>query len=317
MRAGLGVILDKQARALAGAKFRAWWDGVAFDAEAFEAARAPTPAPEPETPEQAEAATIEVLFDAPNRERDPRIAALELLWGEGRVAPGEAEVETAAIESLGVSTIGALAILSPSYTAPLMNLTAAHKGAVRVFEWREEVFRALEDAQGAGEVRERTDIVRYDLAGGTLPPDAFAGIVSTDDFTYAPDPAWIAQQIKGALKRGGRAVIETYCGQPSPEFSLAFASAFSEQRVDTIEKLRATLIAAGLEVKTEEDVTEAYGRIIRARFLALREEMAGPRWVAPAIRVAQELAWELESWRVRLQFLSTRRLERRRLTVRR
>ena len=52
----------------------------------------------------------------------------------------------------------------------------------------------------------------------------------------------------------------------------------------------------------------------RAAFKQLGERLAAAG--ALEVPVARELAWEAEAWRMRLQLLATRRLERRRFVLR-
>ncbi len=310
--------MGNQKLALAGAKFRAWWDGVEFDEAAALAALAQVVEPDASGGERRAAAeaskteqsktdearaVADELFDA---EPDPRLYALQMIWGEGRVGPPTDEGEL--IAKLAMPEDGALAVLGPGLSGPIVTLNAGAR-PLHVFEWRAETRETL--AQTLGDVK----VEPFDLDVSPLAPDAYVGLISFDDFTYAGHAPHLAQVCARAVKPGCTALVECYVGPPGPDLSQAFASAFAEPQVRIRTDLVHALTEAGFDVIHEDDLTAAHVTAARAAFESLSAKMAAGPKLAPS--AARELAWESETWRVRLKMLLRRRLERRRFILRR
>lgn len=327
----LGALMDKRKLALAGAKFRAWWDGADFDeesvlaaieaavqnieaedgnkpAEAAAAEGAPKSPPPPVGGPSDERALEAALFDP---QIDPRLQALQLLWGEGRIAPGDEMDEAAVIAKLG--TPSALAIIGPGLGAPLRAL-AAQGRACSVFEWRGEMRAVLSEAAGS---LPGVTVQGFDLDVSTLAQDAFDALVSFDDFTYAGFAPHLALQAARGVKAGGLAVMDCYVGPAGADLAHAFASAFAEPQIRQRAEIEHALSEAGFDFDAEEDLTEPHIALAKARFEALPALMTGEKAPKLGPGAARELAWETETWRVRLRMLARRRLERRRFVLRR
>ncbi|HWA21403.1 MAG TPA: class I SAM-dependent methyltransferase [Caulobacterales bacterium] len=293
-------LLNPQERALTGAKLRAWWEGEAFDAEAFLAAQeaAPETANDPDlTPD---------LFDAP---RDYRLDALQRLWGEGRIAPpmaGEGE----AYAALGLSAAAEVALLGPGLYADVAPVLSAK--AVKLLEWRSETMAALAAASAD---KANVSVEALDLDVTTLPAEAFDALVSFDEFSYAANPMRLALQIARTLKPGAKALIEIYVGGPDPDFDAAFASAFAEPQIHQHNVIAHALTEAGLDIEADEDVSAVHVAAARAAFHAFSEKAATMGAMPP--REAQELHWETQTWRTRLTLLIHARLQRRKFLVHR
>ena len=118
----------------------------------------------------------------------------------------------------------------------------------------------------------------------------------------------------GNVKDQAHAVIEAYVGLKSPELSTAFASSFAEPQIRAHADLLQFFADAGLTLEADEDMTDDFLFTARAAFKQLGERLAAAG--ALEVPVARELAWEAEAWRMRLQLLATRRLERRRFVLR-
>jgi hypothetical protein len=307
--AALNALFDKRKLALTRAKLRAWWDGAEFNEEAalaeFEAKLAAEP---PANDAEAE------LFDAPEYELPTRLQALSLLWGEDRVRPGDATADKLEPARVGLAPEGVLAVLGPGLAGPMVAVAGAHPGRIEVFEWREETFEALKHGLQKAKLDDRITAVRIDLEAHVFTPGAFDGLLSIDDFAYCGYPPHLAQQITKCLKPGACAVIECYVGLKSPELATAFASSFAEPQVRAHGDVLQFFVDAGLALEADEDMTDDFLFTARAAFKQLGERLkeAGQLEVA----VARELAWETEAWRMRLQLLATRRLERRRFILR-
>ena len=290
MAAALNVLFDKRRLALTRAKLRAWWEGEEFDEEGATAAIEAELAEKAEKAEKAEAeGADDELFDAPAYELPPRLAALALIWGEGRVRPGDAAVDGMA--------------------------PGRETGYVDVAAWREETIEALKHSVKTAKLEERVSVARIDLEAHVFTPASYDGLYSVDDFAYSGHPPFLAQQIMKCLKPGACAVAEAYVGLRSDALATAFASSFAEPQIrahgDVLQVFRDT----GFVIEADEDLTNEFLDMARNSFKQLGEKLSAAAGLEPA--TARELAWEAEAWRMRLKLLVQRRLERRRFVLRR
>jgi hypothetical protein len=300
--------LDKRGVAIARARFAAWWEGADFDpaaaAAAFEAQAAAA----------ANDAGVEAdLFKLEAPPVDLRLEALQRIWGEGRVLPGDAAVEATFPTKLELSTTAQLAVFGPGLAAPVAALAQTHLGELKVSEWREETQAYLKFGVAKAGLDKRVAVSAIDLETFAAPVGSFEGLVSFDDFTYADNGARLAQQIAKALKPKASAVIETYAALPGGDLSPAFATAFSEPHLRASGDIQNLLSETGLTIVAHDDVTDEHLANARAGFKRLADALAEGPPLAPG--AGRELAWEAEAWRVRMRLLATRRLERRRLHV--
>jgi hypothetical protein len=309
MALAIKTLFDKKNLALTRARFRAWWEGEAFDEisalAAFEAKLSEEGANDAESE----------LFDAPEYEMPPRLAALATLWGDGRVRPGDSTGEGLEPARIGIPAEGVLAALGPGLAAPIIALSEAHPGKIDVFEWREESFEALKVGLEKAKLNERVTAARIDLEAHVFTPNHYDGLFSTDDFAYCGYPPHLAQQIMKCLKPGACAVVETYIGLRGDDaLKSAFASSFAEPQIRAHGDMLQFFTDAGLVLEADEDLTDEFLSIARASFKALGERLTQGGGLDPV--AARELAWEAEAWRVRLKLLAQRRLERRRFILR-
>ena len=184
-----------------------------------------------------------------------------------------------------------------------------------MFEWREETFDALKHGVESAKLNERISVSRIDLEAHVFAPASFDGLLSTDDFAYCGYPPHLAQQIMKSLKPGACAVVECYVGFKSDALATAFASSFAEPQIRAHGDMLQFFTDAGLALEADEDLSDEFLDTARAAFKTLGAKLQEAGVVEPA--TARELAWETEAWRVRLQLLAQRRLERRRFILRR
>ncbi|MBL8557641.1 MAG: hypothetical protein JNM47_02895 [Hyphomonadaceae bacterium] len=298
--------LDKRGVAMARARFAAWWDGADFDPAAAEAAFLAQAAANDSGEEGAPAAP-----EAPPV--DLRLEALQRLWGEGRLMPGDAAVEATFPTRLELSTTAQLAVFGPGLHAPVAALAQTHLGEMKVSEWRDETRAHLKFGVAKAGLDKRVAVAAIDLETFAAPVGSFEGLISFDDFTFADNGARLAQQITKALKPKASAIIETYAALPGGDLSPAFATAFSEPHLRASGDIETMLAETGLTIVAHDDVTDEHLANARAGFKRLAEALAAGPALAPG--AGRELAWEAEAWRVRMRLLATRRLERRRLHV--
>ncbi len=297
MRTALAQILKPMSLAVAGVRLKAWWDGVTPDPEALARAR-------------AQDITAEHV-------REPaRLTALQLLWGEGRISPGDDAHERGLLERSGIAEDQPLIVLGPGLAGPVRSLAEAHAGPLEALEWRSETVEwAHRDISGAG-LGGRVSVRRIDLETVKLKAAGAAGILSLDEFSHCDHPPRLVQQLARGLRPGGAAVIEAYFGAPDEDFGPAFATAFAEPKIAPAASLHATAHEAGLAVEGDEDISEAHLSLAKARLQTApgRLEACADKLTAMVLR---EVAWEMQTWAVRRRYLSTGRLLRRRLILRR
>ncbi len=306
--AALNALFDKRRLALTRARLRAWWEGEEFDEAATMAAIEATLANDRGDGAEAE------LFDEPEHELPSRLVALGLLWGEGRVRPGDVAADKLEPARIGLAPGGVLAVLGPGLAGPLEAVAGVHPGKIEAYEWRDETIEVLKVGVRKAKLDERVSVAKIDLEAHVFAPGSFDGLLSIDDFAYCGYPPHLAQQIMKSLKPGACAVVECYVGFKAAELATAFASSFAEPQIRAHGDLLQFFADAGLALEADEDLTEEFLGTARRNFKQLGEKLreAG----ALNVTTAQELAWEAEAWRMRLKLLQQRRLERRRFVLR-
>lgn len=308
MAAALKALFDKRRLALTKARLRAWWEGEEFDEDAAVSAIDASLANDAGGNADSE------LFDAPPYEMPARLQALGLIWGEGRVRPGEDTADGLEPARIGAAPDSALALLGPGLAAPVIAFANAHPGKIDVFEWREETIDALKHGVAKAKLTSRVTVTKIDIEAHVWPAAQYDGLLSIDDFAYICFPPHLAHQLIKCLKPGGCAVIEAYVGLRSPELTTAFASSFAEPQIRAHGDVLQYLTDVGFIVEADEDLTEEFLDTARQGFKRLADTL---REAKLEVATARELAWEAEAWRTRLKLLAQRRLERRRLTLRR
>lgn len=302
-------LFDKRKVALTKARLRAWWQGAEFDAEAAAAQIDAELAANDTGPADDE------LFDEPEHEPPPRILALAKLWGEGRLRPGDDSADALEPARIGIQPEGVLAVWGPGLVGPVAAVAAVHPGPIEVFEWREEALETLNVGIRKAKLGSRVTVTKIDLDAHVWPVAHYDGLWSVDDFAYVGFPPHLATQVFKCLKPGACAVVEAYVGLPSPELSTAFASSFAEPQIRAHGDVLQTFADHALVLEADEDVTEEFLELARAGFKRLENALSEAAGFDALM--ARELAWEAEAWRTRLRLLAQRRLERRRLTLRR
>ena len=296
--------LDKRNVALAKARLRAWWEGADFDeAGALAAIEAAANDAGQDGNVDAE------LFAAEAEPEDPRLDALQRIWGQGRVGPGDDAAEAGLATKLNLTATATLGLFGPGLGAPVTAIAQTHLGEIRVFEWREETLPALRRAVTRARLDARVTVSAADLETFSSPAEAFDGLVSLDDFSFADNAGRLAQQLVRGLKPKAMAVIEMYCGVPGSDIAAGFAAAFREPQIRPADKAAAILEEAGLRVDANDDITDAHIEAVKVGFRRLGEALKTGGQLSPI--AGRELAWETEAWRVRVRLLAARRLERR------
>lgn len=306
------ALFDKRKRAIARAKFGAWWNGSEFDEAAVNAAIEAALA---EEESESKDAGEQELFEEPD-ETNPRLLALARLWGGERIMPGDSAVEAEQVSRLGLNEQSVLYVLGPGLAAPLASASGAHPGQIVALEWRDETRESLMQGVRRAKLAGRVSMQAVDLDTYTPAVDSMEGLLSLDDFTYAANAPRLAQQITKALKPNACAIIETYCAIPAPATAPAFASSFAEPQLRPAGDLADLFTEAGLAVEANDDVTAEHQGLARAGFKRLEQIVAAAVEQQVDLHVLREVAWEAAAWKARLRLLAGKRLERRRMMVR-
>lgn len=278
------------------AKLHAWWEGVDVPGE-----------------ETFELAVLEEQEEPPP-ELTPRFTALYRLWGGWRANPQEAGRDAAMLDALDLSPADPICVLGPGGIAPIKDLLALRAGAIEAFEWRDEGYSALRSY--ASQIPGRPVPVHPLKLDGAGMKGRFAGLLSYDELGYTPALERFIAATLEPLRVGAAAVFEGYCTEdPLLETGSAFATAFAVPVLRSSEDVRLAFELLGAKVESVEDRTQAHILAVRAAFQNFSERtQAGLQPLQPG--VARELAWEAESWRVRLMLLSAGKLKRMRFVVR-
>lgn len=246
-------------------------------------------------------------------EKSPRSEALARLWGEGCSAPMEVGQEADWLSALAAKSDEALAVLSPLGARQLQTLTAQRKGRIEIYEWRDNHFSPLE--RGAAALNGTACKVHPMGVDGTGLKGRYGGLVSCEELAYCPDVAVFLKHVQKAIKAGAGAVFETYCTEAmDANWNGAFSVAEPEPKIRNLLALRAALTKAGFTILSEEDRSRVLARSARAAFSRFSSEMReNPIELSPA--ALQELAYESESWSVRLKLLGNGMLKRHRFVT--
>lgn len=306
MASPLAKLLDKQKIAETRARFGAWWRGEDFDPAMIDVANA----------SDGETNLDSELFDEPEREIPARLAALQRLWGEGRISPGDDTSDALVPAQTGLAAEGAIAVLGPGLSQPIVALARVHAGAVAAFEWREESADIGGYLLRRAKLGERVSHQRIDLESHVFEQEKFDAVWSLDEFTFADEPMRLAHQIARMLKPDACVVVEAYAGLPSPDIAPAFASSFAEPHIRAAGDIAHYLIENGLKIEAQDDLTEEHIASAKEAFKRLEGALKGAGG-GVELPVARELGWEAEAWRARLKLLGAQRLERRRIIARR
>ncbi|MBL8550220.1 MAG: hypothetical protein JNJ73_09550 [Hyphomonadaceae bacterium] len=315
------AITDKKKRAMNMARFRAWWEGEDFDEATalaeleqavVEAADGASPASAPKTADK-DVEVADALFDDPPTPSPPRFAALQKFWGEGRIMPGDVAADAARLARLELPEAGALAVLGPGLAAPLRAIAETYPGEMIALEWRADAKAPLEAA--LKRLPRDVPLRMIDLDAFAAAAEAFDGVISFDEFTYA-DPSALVPALAACLKPNARALIEFYAGHPQPAIEPAFATAFAEPRLRSASDLIEGLTHAGFAIEADEDQTAEHIERGRAGFRHLERALAEATAADMNVAILQEIAWEAAAWRARLKLLQQRRLERRVIVAR-
>jgi hypothetical protein len=317
--------MDPGARAELSARLGAWWDGRDYvppePAETEEAAAAnsePQPTPPPAPPSEPEPEVSSANAVPPPRKRrraaaaadfdssdgpDPRVRALETLWGEGRFAAGSGALDQLLLdEAFGSSdAAGEIGFLGAD-AALMLACRARSNRPIAASDWRTGCAARVE-ALVEGVAVERSE---PDRPKG-LPASGLASLVSLDALAFADHKAGLIARAHKALGDAGRWIVLDTVRTTRRAPAEAFASAWAEPQLANAEELEELLRLAGFRILRSISVSdlvigaarEGYARLSGALEEAVRSGQSG----RSGALYLQELAWEAASWRARMRAL--------------
>lgn len=288
----LKSLSDADARRDLAGRLGAWWEGrdyvpAADDDGSANGEGRPSASVPPRVPGHARS-------DPAGEGADPRILALEAMWGAGRLSPGSDELDEVLLDAVfeGSANAGDIGFIG----ADAALLTAARRRSERALcasEWRRAAVPRLRELAPFARIEEGDVDRPRGFADGTL-----AALVSIEAFTFADHKAGLVSRVHRALTPAGGWVFlepERRTGKAPPA---AFASAWAEPQAASEAEIRLLLDAAGFRSVHRIEVGALVERAVGAAFARIAGELDGwTRRGGP--HMLRELAWEMESWRAR------------------
>jgi hypothetical protein len=279
----------------------------AVAAEVVEAAKAEAAAVKPVS--QVSPAIGTAARDVKSDAMSVRVKALETLWGEGRLAPGSADIDAklldAALEQAdGLGAVGFLA----ADGALLKAFAHRSEREALVAEWRDGYIARVQELAPKARI-ERCDLDRPRALGeGKL-----EALVSLEAFAFADHKNGLVLRAHRALGPNGRWVILETTRNTSRTPAEAFASAWAEPQLATADDVEEVLKLTGFASVQKVSMTELVLDAARLGYQRLASELetaakAGMSGREGALFL-QELAWEAQSWRARVRALEGGALE--------
>jgi SAM-dependent methyltransferase len=277
---------DRRARAFAGAKLRAWWDGAEVDVEAVETKLA--------------IAEAEEVCEADPAAEDPRLMALQALWGEGAIEPVPEGFADALMARLGDLPDGPVAVLGGGLGPLLLELQEKLDRKVHAYEWRGEI-------AGAAKLRvtraRKPLVISVEACDPEMMrlPEGLAAVLVLDDAVYIDNLARLLKEAHKSLVPGGRILVTAWSAIARAPVEAAFAAAFAEPHLRSGDDLESLMTNAGFEGIESTDNSLDWAGAARNRLKAALDAFTAGAGDPVMVR---EMAWELEGWQARLQLMA-------------
>ena len=238
-----------------------------------------------------------------------RIKALETIWGEGRLAPGSATLDSMMLDAVleHADRLGGVGFIGSD--AALLNAFATRsERAAHAAEWRAGCAERLK-ALAPKAVIEACELDRPRGFGD----HTLEGVVSCEAFAFADHKAGLAHKVCRSLTEHGRWVFLDTTRNTAKTPPEAFASAWAEPQLLTNDDIHEYLQHAGFGSIRKEPVTELVLSAAREGYARLAQVLEGAATQGLGGREGalflQELAWEAQSWRARTRALEGGALE--------
>jgi len=247
-----------------GARLRAWWEGYEF------VVKAPTPiAKEPERSGPIEIPSI-------NGWPPPRLEVVQKLFGEGMIAPAEAETMVKMINPLGLNEKMTVVELGAALGG-LARLVATETGAyVTGFEPDATLAKAGMELSVKHGLSKKATIKQAEATVLDVRPKSVDAILAKEAFLTVADKPALFGAIRKALKPGGQLMLSDLMlagdtGGPAVEAWAAKEPI--KPYLLPITAIRTILEGLGLVVSIVEDVTAEYRAAAISAFSNIADRM--------------------------------------------
>lgn len=294
---------------MARLKFAAWWEGKDFDEAAARAQIAAW---------QAERAMIKAGDTAPPR--TPRLAALEVVWGENRISMGDAEEEAAGAQLLGLMPDQSILLIGGGLGEPAVELARGAQLSVTMCEWRPGCVPAAQNRVARLGLAAKARVDSFEPEAGSFPELAFDAAWSRDELTFVFDKKRLIRRVGAALKPGAAWLVDELVGDKALCGETAFAAAWADPHLWGADELQSAFSERGFLIESEADVTGAAQSALKLAVeriedrIGLALQRAKDSGFGPAM--LRELAWEAETIKARQRAFSAGALKRVRLVLR-
>ena len=282
-------------------RFAAWWDGRAYspgDAEQAEtpaankkSARPPKVEPKAKPLKSARADRPDVLSVS------SRVAAIEMLWGEGRFMPANAELYARLSEGVSPLSGGSEARFGVLNADPALvsHMMGVCGGRPVIADWRLPCVARFRESFAD------FDVLSGDIDRPSFEPGTLELIVSCDAFAFSDHKAGLAGRVMRSLAPGGQwLVLDTVRTSVSGNLAPAFASAWGEPQLAQCDEIGEICDTVGFQSNGhEDDVTGDIIQASRSAFNRFGQSGLGGLDGVDKVAFMQELAWEAESWKWR------------------
>lgn len=281
--------------ALTRARLHAWWEGKDFDAKKL----------------LAEQAAAQRRIAAEEARQDPRLLALAALWGAGRISPFGAGDEGEWLEDLSLESQDLLGIVGLGSEEGFRSLLERHPGPIIGYEWRKQPRLAVSSLVDdfMAEDAPRFACEAFDPEFSTLPKDGVAGLLVFETLAFTYDSSRFLKTIAQAIAPGGAVLLVDYLKTTGTIRPSAFASAWAEANLQSLDALKAGLEGHGLRITKSQDVTKTLISQVKERLSTIEPEIAHfiqtTNQRGAGIAPVHELFWEIETWRARLSALQS------------
>ena len=227
---------------------------------------------------------------------DAMMRMLELIWGDGYMAPGGTALTDTLVDGLDLAGKRVLDIGS-GLGGPACHLASAHGALVTGIDIEPQLIeRSRRRAQEQG-LEERAQFVLVQPGPLPFPDRSFDAVLSAGALTQIPDKASIFSEVFRVLLPGGS--LRSYewtttAAESSPDMRYCFEMEGLSYALETVETYGRLLRAAGFtEVRVSDD-TPWYRRQARQEYERMRGELY-PRMVELLGR--QDADHFVEDWR--------------------
>lgn len=250
-----------------------------------------------------------------------RVKALQLVWGEGRIAaavPGEAAADLAA---LNLPPKANIALIGGGVAEPAFDLIRGNDFSVTMYEWRGACLAPARRRVAVAGLADRINVKSFDLDAGLLPESAFDAVISRDELIFCFEKKRLVRRIHQGLKLGGVWLGHELVGAQEQLNQTAFATAWADPQIWDEEKLKAIFDERGFVLSEEADESEILRKALRAGLEKLADAvdvLARQAHAADGEPLMQlkELGWEAEATRARARVLGDGSLRRWRFMLR-